>query len=313
MIQINQLTKYYGNHKAIDNISFNINKGEILGLLGPNGAGKSTIMNILTGFISYSSGQVNIFGKDIRLNPLEVKKMIGYLPEIPPLYMFMTVKEYLYFVYRLKNVHNNFNEHIEQIVNLTGIQKVYKRLIKNLSKGYKQRVGFAQALIGNPEILILDEPTTGLDPKQIIDIRNVIRDMKKHHTIILSSHILPEINSLCDRVVIINKGTIIAEDTPKNLSRSLLGKGTLLARIKGRINKVSSLLKNITGVNKVNIQASQEAGTYDYIIETSSEIDVRSQIFYSLSKEKCPIYLLKPYDLDFEEVFVQLITKERAV
>ena len=212
MIEVSSLSKRYGNHLAVDNANFSIKKGEVVGFLGPNGAGKSTIMNIMTGYLSLTAGKVSIDGFDIMENPEEAKKRIGYLPEIPPVYPDMTVKEYLYFMYDLKKVSFPKKPHIEEIARLVKIDNVYNRLIKNLSKGYRQRVGIAQALIGNPDLLILDEPTVGLDPKQIIEIRNLISRLGKNHTIILSSHILSEIQEVCERIIIINRGKIIADE-----------------------------------------------------------------------------------------------------
>ena len=232
MITISNLTKKYGDKYALDNISFNVKKGEVLGFLGPNGAGKSTTMNIITGYISYTDRSVNIDGYDILENPIEVKKKIGYLPEIPPLYLDMVVWDYLEFVYELKKIKTEDEKsHIQQVIDMVKIDNVKNRKIANLSKGYRQRVGLAGALIGDPEILILDEPTVGLDPKQIIEIRNVIKELGKEKTVILSSHILSEISAVCDRVIIINKGKFVAEDTPKNLSDKLGDNKKMLFRI----------------------------------------------------------------------------------
>ena len=234
MITISNLTKKYGDKYALDNISFNVKKGEVLGFLGPNGAGKSTTMNIITGYISYTDGSVNIDGYDILENPIEVKKKIGYLPEIPPLYLDMVVWDYLEFVYELKKIKTEDEKsHIQQVIDMVKIDNVKNRKIANLSKGYRQRVGLAGALIGDPEILILDEPTVGLDPKQIIEIRNVIKELGKEKTVILSSHILSEISAVCDRVIIINKGKFVAEDTPKNLSDKLGDNKKCCFRISG--------------------------------------------------------------------------------
>ena len=221
MIEVKNLSKSYGDKKAVDNISFKANDGEILGFLGPNGAGKSTTMNILTGYLSSTSGEAYINGKEILEDPIAAKKEIGYLPEFPPLYLDMTVKEYLYFVYELKGCKLPRNTHLKEICELVKIDNVYNRIIKNLSKGYKQRVGLAQALVGNPNVLILDEPTVGLDPKQIIEIRTLIRKLGKNHTVILSSHILTEVQAVCDRIVVINQGKIVADDTADNLSNTL--------------------------------------------------------------------------------------------
>ena len=252
MITISNLTKKYGDKYALDNISFNVKKGEVLGFLGPNGAGKSTTMNIITGYISYTDGSVNIDGYDILENPIEVKKKIGYLPEIPPLYLDMVVWDYLEFVYELKKIKTEDEKsHIQQVIDMVKIDNVKNRKIANLSKGYRQRVGLAGALIGDPEILILDEPTVGLDPKQIIEIRNVIKELGKEKTVILSSHILSEISAVCDRVIIINKGKFVAEDTPKNLSDKLGDNKKMLFRISGDRKKAENILNSFDGISNV--------------------------------------------------------------
>ena len=249
MITISNLTKKYGDKYALDHISFNVKKGEVLGFLGPNGAGKSTTMNIITGYISYTDGSVNIDGYDILENPIEVKKKIGYLPEIPPLYLDMVVWDYLEFVYELKIIKTEDEKsHIQQVIDMVKIDNVKNRKIANLSKGYRQRVGLAGALIGDPEILILDEPTVGLDPKQIIEIRNVIKELVKEKTVILSSHILSEISAVCDRVIIINKGKFVAEDTPKNLSDKLGDNKKMLFRISGDREKTENILNSFDGI-----------------------------------------------------------------
>lgn len=251
MITISNLTKKYGDKYALDNISFNVKKGEVLGFLGPNGAGKSTTMNIITGYISYTDGSVNIDGYDILENPIEVKKKIGYLPEIPPLYLDMVVWDYLEFVYELKKIKTEDEKsHIQQVIDMVKIDNVKNRKIANLSKGYRQRVGLAGALIGDPEILILDEPTVGLDPKQIIEIRNVIKELGKEKTVILSSHILSEISAVCDRVIIINKGKFVAEDTPKNLSDKLGDNKKMLFRISGDRKKAENILNSFDGISR---------------------------------------------------------------
>ncbi|MBQ7900726.1 MAG: ABC transporter ATP-binding protein, partial [Clostridia bacterium] len=251
MIEISNLTKRYGNGVALENVSFTVNKGEILGFLGPNGAGKSTTMNIITGYISATSGTVTVDGYDNVANSMECKKMIGYLPEIPPLYNDMTVDEYMNFVYDIKKAKQPRQEHISSILDTVGISDVSGRLIKNLSKGYKQRVGIAQALVGDPEILILDEPTVGLDPKQINEIRSVISELGKQRTVILSTHILPEVSAICDRVIIINKGKIVAEDTPENLSRKLTNDNKFVVRVAGDKGAIESIVSSIEGVKYI--------------------------------------------------------------
>jgi ABC-2 type transport system ATP-binding protein len=253
VIQIENVTKRYGSHVALDNLNFTVNKGEVIGFLGPNGAGKSTTMNIITGYISASEGSVKVDGIDILENPEKVKSKIGYLPELPPLYMDMTVIEYLKFVSKLKKVKKDSIEpSLQRIMNLVKVNHVQNRLIKNLSKGYKQRVGLAQALIGDPEVLILDEPTVGLDPKEIIEIRNLIKSIGKEHTIILSSHILSEVSAVCDRVLIMSKGKLVATGTPDELSKKLSLGNKLLLRVKGSKSSVVETIKEIQEVNLEN-------------------------------------------------------------
>ena len=239
MIEVVNLTKRYGDKKAVNNISFKAEDGEILGFLGPNGAGKSTTMNILTGYISCTDGKALIDGIDILEDPVKAKKQIGYLPEIPPLYVDMTVKEYLSFIYDLKKCKLPKISHLKDICQLVKIEHVYNRMIKNLSKGYRQRVGLAQALVGNPKTLILDEPTVGLDPNQIIEIRTLIKKLGKNHTVILSSHILSEVQAVCDKIVVINDGKIVANDTEENLSMKLTGENKLSAKIEGESERCS--------------------------------------------------------------------------
>ncbi|MCG8499447.1 MAG: ABC transporter ATP-binding protein [Firmicutes bacterium] len=313
MIEIKDLTKSYGENIAVDNINFTVEKGEILGFLGPNGAGKSTTMNIITGYIPSTEGSVKVAGYDILEQPSEVKKRIGYLPEQPPLYMDMTVKDYLHFVYEIKKVSQNRKTHISDVMEMVEIGDVQKRLIKNLSKGYKQRVGLAQALLGNPEVLILDEPTVGLDPKQIIEIRNVIKDLGKDHTIILSSHILPEVNAICGRVIIINNGKIAAIDTPENLSKTLTNESKLVVRVAGEESHVIKALKDLTGIKYVEAQGQKEPDSIDYIIEAEANIDIRKPLFYAMSKHGYPILMLKSLDLTLEDIFLQLTMEEEAM
>ena len=264
MIEVTGLSKRYGTYLAVKDVSFSIEKGEFIGFLGPNGAGKSTIMNILTGYLSLTQGKVEIDGYDIAEYPEDAKRRIGYLPEIPPLYTDMKVREYLNFIYDLKKVKFPKKPHIDEILRLVKIDNVQNRLIKNLSKGYRQRVGFAQALIGNPDVLILDEPTVGLDPKQIIEIRNLIARLGKNHTIILSSHILSEIQAVCKRVIIINKGQIIADDTPENLSNKLSSDHSLIARIVAGEQEMIDALSTVKGVKSVTSLGRKEDGSFDY-------------------------------------------------
>lgn len=314
MIQVENLTKKYGDHLAVDNISFAVEKGEILGFLGPNGAGKSTVMNIITGYISATDGSVKVDGYDILDEPEKVKSRIGYLPELPPLYGDMTVIEYLNFVSDIKGVgKEERQEDIKQVMDLVGIDNVKGRLINNLSKGYRQRVGLAQAILGNPEVLILDEPTVGLDPKQIIEIRNLIKDLGKEHTVILSSHILPEVSAVCDRVIIIDKGKIVASDTPENLSRRIGDSSKLFLRVAGPEKQVVKLLDNISGVKQAINQGSREPDTVDVIVEADKDIDIRKPVFNRLSEAGYPLLMMKPIDLTLEDIFLHVTTEEGEV
>lgn len=306
MVEIKNLTKSYGKSKALDNVSFTVNSGEILGFLGPNGAGKSTTMNIITGYISATSGSVTVNGMDIIEDSVQCRKSIGYLPEQPPLYMDMTVEEYLNFVYDIKKATQDRQAHINSILELVDIADVKGRLIKNLSKGYKQRVGIAQALIGNPEILILDEPTVGLDPKQILEIRNVIRELGKDRTVILSSHILPEISAICERVIIINKGKIVAEDTPENLSKKLSCDNKFVVRIAGDKKEIEDAVSAIAGIRYIESLGQKEEGSFDYIIESEKDVDVRSELFSVLASKNMPILMVKSMDMSLEDIFLQI-------
>ncbi len=306
MIEIKNLTKDYGGHLAVNNISFKINDGEILGFLGPNGAGKSTTMNIITGYLSATEGSVVINGYDILEEPIEAKREIGYLPEIPPLYLDMTVREYLNFVYELKGVKLPKGPHIEEICKLVKIKNVFHRLIKNLSKGYRQRVGIAGALIGNPKVLILDEPTVGLDPKQIIEIRNLIRMLGKHHTVILSSHILSEIQAVCDRVVVINKGKIIADDTPENLSTNLSDDHSLSIVLDGNREKIEKELKAISGVKAVDFVRENSNGSCEFTVEPVANYDIRKDVFNMASLNNFAILKMASNELSLEDIFLRL-------
>lgn len=306
MIEIKNLTKDYGGHLAVNDITFSVNDGEILGFLGPNGAGKSTTMNILTGYLSATSGNAIINGYDILEQPNEAKKEIGYLPEIPPLYPDMTVKEYLNFVFDLKAVKLPKGPHIEEICKLVRIKEVYHRLIKNLSKGYRQRVGIAQALIGNPKVLILDEPTVGLDPKQIIEIRNLVRMLGKHHTVILSSHILSEIQAVCDRVIVINKGRIIADDSPENLSKNLSDDHSLSIVLEGKKDKVIKEIEKVSGVKTVDFIRENSNGSVELNVEPRAGYDIRKSIFEVASLNNFPILKMASNELSLEDIFLRL-------
>ena len=312
MIQVENVTKRYGKHIALNNISFTINEGEILGFLGPNGAGKSTAMNIITGYTSASHGSVKVDGLDILEHPYEVKKKIGYLPELPPLYMDMTVEEYLSFVSKIKLVAAAMQQkNMERIMELAQITDVRKRLIKNLSKGYRQRVGLAQAIIGNPEVLVLDEPTVGLDPKQIIEIRNLIKELGKEHTVILSSHILSEVSAVCDRVLIINKGEIVANGTPEELSQKINYSNKILLRVKGNETDILKRITHMANVGSALSQGVREKDTLDILVEAKSDTDIRESLFITFSDAKMPILMMKPMDLTLEEVFLQVTAKDK--
>ena len=306
MIEVKNLSKKYGSHVAVKDVSFTINDGEILGFLGPNGAGKSTTMNIITGYLSATSGSVSIDGYDILENPNEAKMRIGYLPEQPPLYLDMTVKEYLSFIFDLKKVKFPKAPHIDEICRLVKIDHVKARLIKNLSKGYRQRVGIAQALVGNPDVLILDEATVGLDPKQIIEIRTLITELGKNHTVILSSHILSEIQAVCERVIVINHGKIIADDTPGNLSKTLSDDHTITVRVGGPRTEVLKVLATIPGVKNVTCTGMQEKNSNDFIVEPAGLADVRQGIFNRLADRKWPLLLMQSNEMSLEQIFLRL-------
>ena len=306
MIEVKNLVKQYGTNRAVDNVSFTVNQGEILGFLGPNGAGKSTTMNILTGYLSATEGTVTIDGHEILEDPLEAKRKIGYLPEQPPLYLDMTVKDYLNFVYDLKKVKEPREAHIAEICSLVKISDVYNRLIKNLSKGYRQRVGLAQSLIGNPEVLILDEPTVGLDPKQIIEIRSLIKKLGENHTIILSSHILPEVQAICERIIVISKGKIVADDTPGNLSPAMSTDHKLLIRVDGPEKEVQKLLEKIPGMKEIHSLGSKETGSFDFTLEAAPGTDIRREVFKRLAERQWPILSMRGSELSLEDIFLQL-------
>jgi ABC-2 type transport system ATP-binding protein len=311
VIEAIDLVKRYGPHVAVDHVSFKIEKGEIVGFLGPNGAGKSTTMNILTGYLSSTQGTITLDGLDILEYPVEAKKNIGYLPENPPLYLDMTVKEYLSFAGEIKQVPKKaLRNRIRQVEETTGIADVSHRLIKNLSKGYKQRVGLAQALIGEPEILILDEPTAGLDPKQILEIRDLIIELGKNRTIILSSHILPEVSAVCERVLIINKGSIAADDTPANLARRLLGGSHIMLRLDAPEERIRASLGELPSIRGLEFRGSQEEGTVDVVAEAEENADIRRDISFRLGKAGIPILLMRPLDMSLEEIFLQVTTEE---
>ena len=305
-VEIKNLTKKYGSNKVLDNISFSVKKGEIMGFLGPNGAGKSTTMNIICGCISASSGNVEVCGFDVLENPKMTKSRIGYLPELPPLYFDMTVNEYLGFVYDLKKVKNNKKEYINEIVNLVKISDVKDRIIKNLSKGYKQRVGLAQALIGDPEVLILDEPTVGLDPKQIVDIRNVIKEIGKERTIILSTHILQEVSAVCDRVTIISHGKIVAQNTIEGLIEASGGKNKFILKTIGSKSEGEKVLQSIGDIVSIEKFGRDLNGHPEFIIEQKDGSDIRAELFEKLTKAQVGVAEFRSANLTLEEIFIKL-------
>ena len=313
MIEVRNLTKHYGDKHAVNDISFTVEDGEILGFLGPNGAGKSTTMNMLTGYISSTSGQALINGVDILENPIKAKSYIGYLPELPPLYLDMTVKAYLNYIYDLKKCKLPRKAHLGEVMALCKIDKVQDRIIKNLSKGYKQRVGVAQALVGNPPVLILDEPTVGLDPQQILDIRNLIKKLGRNHTVILSSHILSEIQAVCDRIIIINHGQIAAHDTTDNLSKNISTDHRLLARIAGPREEIVKALRNIEGVKYCRADMEREEGVYEYELEANEGTDIRYELFRIVKENDWPLLALKSAELTLEDVFLKITMGEGIV
>lgn len=308
MIEVKNLSKHYGSKKAVNNISFTARDGQVLGFLGPNGAGKSTTMNILTGYLSSTEGQALINGTDILEDPIRAKRWIGYLPEQPPLYFDMTVNEYLNFVYQLKGCKLPKKSHLNEICEIVKITDVRKRLIKNLSKGYKQRVGFAQALVGNPNVLILDEPTVGLDPKQIIEIRTLIKRLGKNHTVILSSHILPEVQAVCDRIVVINKGRIVADDNADSLAKNLSADHKLVLHAEGNPEEIKRLLEGIPQMQRVFVNRPIEERVNEFYLEAKEGEDIRRDVFKKLASRNYPILMMRSNELSLEEVFLKLTT-----
>ena len=307
MIEVTNLTKRYGNHTAVDHLSFKVEKGQIYGFLGPNGAGKSTTMNIITGYLAASEGTVTIDGHDVQQEPEEAKKRIGYLPELPPLYLDMTVEEYLRFAAELKKVPKaERREQVEQVMNMTWITDMRDRLIKNLSKGYRQRVGLAQALLGSPEVLILDEPSVGLDPKQIIEIRDLIRELGKNHTIILSSHILSEVSAVCDHIMIISHGKLAASDSPEGLQKLMSGSGELKLTVKGSYEALQDAVKDLAGILETKQQDGALEGCCNVLIKTDGEGDIREELFYRLAEKRLPILSMVLSERSLEDIFLEL-------
>ncbi len=313
MIEADNLVKRYGQHMAVDHLSFRIEAGKIYGFLGPNGAGKSTTMNIMTGYIAPTEGSVKINGYDIVKDAEAAKGCVGYLPEIPPLYMDMTVKEYLYFVAELKKIpKKDRKEKIAEVMDMTMIAGMEGRLIKNLSKGYRQRVGLAQAILGDPAVIILDEPTVGLDPKQIIEIRGLIRKLGEKHTVILSSHILSEVQAVCDEVMIISRGRLVACDTPDGLTGLMNGNSRLELTVLGTKDRMEKLLLQFPQVKEILCEESSESGCVKVILETDQSIDIRQELFYKLAEAKLPIMAMNRPERSLEDVFLEL-TDEKGV
>lgn len=310
MIQVRELTKRYGSITAVDNISFSAAEGEILGFLGPNGAGKTTTMNMITGYISITEGSVSVGGYDILEQPLEAKKRIGYLPEQPPLYLDMTVDEYLRFVSELKSSPYDPDEHIDELCSLVRLENVRRRLIKNLSKGYRQRVGIAQALVGNPPVLILDEPTVGLDPNQIVEIRSLIRKLGNKHTVILSTHILSEVQAVCDRVIVLNNGKIVADSTASGLSGALSGGSRLILNVIGSESAARKAIQGISGIKRVTLNGSH-GGECEFIIDAAEGKDIRRELFERLAAKDLPMVGLRQSDMSLEDIFMAL-TNQRG-
>ncbi len=311
MVEITDLRKSYGDKRAVDGISFTVAEGEILGFLGPNGAGKSTTLNMITGYLSADSGTVKIDGTDILEEPLKAKKDIGFLPEIPPLYLEMTVLEYLNFAYDLKGCKLPRKQHLKEICEVVKIWDVSHRLIKNLSKGYRQRVGIAQALIGNPKVLIFDEPTIGLDPRQIIEIRNLIKMLGREHTIILSTHILPEVQAVCDKIVVINKGKIVANEKTEDLINAVDGSRKLVAKIVGPEEEVLKTIRAVGGVKTADVIGKRDTDSVSYLIESQDRVDIRKSLFYALAGKNWPLIGLEGVELSLEDIFIRLVGKEK--
>ena len=312
MIEVSNLVKKYGDHTAVDHLSFQIEKGKIYGFLGPNGAGKSTTMNMITGYIASTEGKVMIDGHDILEEPEAAKKCIGYLPEMPPLYFDMTVLEYMKFAADLKKIpRNQKDKQIKEVMDMVKITDMKDRLIKNLSKGYRQRVGLAQAILGYPEVIILDEPTVGLDPKQIIEIRDLIKSLKQKHTVILSSHILSEVRAVCDYVLIISHGKLVASDTPDNLERLAAGSNSLLMKVKGEKDTIRKDLETIEGVTGVEMSYDSDEELWKPKVSIQENVDIREKVFYAMAKANCPIYEMQVKRVSLEDVFLEITEGEK--
>ena len=314
MIEVKNLVKKYGDHTAVDHLSFQIEKGKIYGFLGPNGAGKSTTMNMITGYIASTEGTVSIDGYDILEEPEKAKKCIGYLPEQPPLYFDMTVLEYMKFAADLKKIPKDKKKAmIEEVMDMVKITDMKNRLIKNLSKGYRQRVGLAQAILGYPEVIILDEPTVGLDPKQIIEIRDLIKSLKKKHTVILSSHILSEVSAVCDYVLIISHGKLVASDTPDNLSKLAAGANNINLLAKGEKDNIRQHLLEIPGVKEITIDKKTGVEGWNITVSTEENRDIREDIFYKMAENRCPILEMQSKKVSLEEIFLELTEEDQMI
>lgn len=308
MIEVKNITKKYGSFTAVDNISFKIEEGEIIGLLGPNGAGKSTTMNMITGYIEPTEGEIKVEGYDISKKPKKAKAQIGYMPEGVPLYSDLTVKEFVTYMAELKKVDRKTRkEKVEKIIEQTGLKDVEKKLTRNLSRGYKQRVSMAGALVGEPKILILDEPTVGLDPKQITEIRSLIKELGKTHTIILSSHILSEVSQICNKVIIINKGKIVAIDTPENLEKKVESNNTTYVTVEDTENKIETMKEKIPEIKYIKLIKENEDGTKEYVLESDKDVDLRKIVFNEFAKENITIFEMKKADTTLEDAFMKLI------
>ncbi len=307
MVEINGLVKNYGSIEAVRNVSFTVGDGEILGFLGPNGAGKSTTLNIMTGYLAATSGSVKINGYDILEQPRKAKQCIGFLPEQPPLYTEMTVREYLEFVYGLKGCRMPRRQHVREVCDLVGITDAADRIIGNLSKGYRQRVGIAQALIGNPKVLVFDEPTIGLDPKQIIEIRNLVKMLGREHTVIISTHILPEVQAVCDRVVVINKGSVVADRRTEDLTLAVSGSRKLDVKIVGPQEDVLKELRSMTGVRSAQVVGHNDTDSITYSVESEPNVDIRKPMFFRLASKGWAIIGLEGAEMNLEDIFIRLV------
>jgi len=307
MIKIEHLVKRYGDKVAVNDISFTVEEGEIVGFLGPNGAGKTTTMSMLTGCLSSTEGSAYINGINVLDDPIEAKKQIGFLPEQPPLYLEMTVREYLNFIYDLKGCTLNRKKHIEEICNTVRIADVYDRVIRNLSKGYRQRVGIAQALVGNPKVIIFDEPTVGLDPKQIIEIRNLIKTLGKNHTVILSTHILPEVQAVCDRIIIINKGKIVANEKTGEIANIVEGGRRLNIKVCGPQKEVLSAIRSVQGVSYAEVLGNHDLDSTSFLVESEPGVDVRKAIFNLLSSKGWAIIGIEAMGVNLEDIFISVV------